>query len=319
MAWCPLCECPVRARCRQVNVWHWSHVQGGDCDTWAEPESRWHRAYKLIVPRERREVRLGQHRADMVNPYGAVLELQHSPLSVDEIEAREAHYGVQMRWLFDARAAYWKGRITLRYKEGDSGGSYVTFRWKHARRSITACARPVFLDLGQGLLLQVKKAYPGPPFNGWGYLHRTADMWNWLLTGSPPTVHLNRKPGAEAMKNWVSHYAAVLSSRCALPDDDVTAVLQESLIPPDGTITSNMLYALLKLQAENAVPAGLATYISEVKPVDAEWLNADCFSFRCPACAKEPQHRGYTVTESVLATMSCGYCLSGALVRVPSR
>jgi competence protein CoiA len=316
MARCPLCKAPVRARCGQVNVWHWAHLQGGDCDTWAEPETEWHRAYKLIVPRERREVSRGRHRADMVNRYGAVLELQHSTLSVDDIAARERHYGSQMRWLFDARTAYWKERITLRHKQTDEGGNYVTFRWKHARRSITSCTRPVFLDLGQGLILRVKKTYPGPPFHGWGYLHRTADLWNWLLTGSPPTANLTQTPDGETMKSWISTYAKALATHCALSDKEVTAVLRESLIPPDGTITADMLYALLHLRAEGSAVPGLAAQIGDVEPVDARPLGIGILEFECPACEARVQRDGYSQSKPGLCTLDCGYCGTGVLVRL---
>ncbi|WP_107081617.1 competence protein CoiA family protein [Streptomyces sp. SBT349] len=174
---CPLCAGVIRARCGQVNIWHWAHVSGGDCDSWSEPETDWHRAYQRIVPADRREVPMGTHRADLVSANGAVVELQHSSLS-DEIAAREAHYGA-MNWLFDAREAYWSNRLILRPGRDDS---YVSFRWKQPRRSITYCARPVLLDLGQGQVLHVKKIYAGPPCGGWATSTRP-----WTSgDGSPP-------------------------------------------------------------------------------------------------------------------------------------
>lgn len=247
----------------------------------------------------------------MVNRHGAVLELQHSSLSVDDIEAREAHYGPKMRWLFDARAAHWKGRISLRHKHSESGSRYVTFRWKQARRSIAACARPVFLDLGQGRVLQVRKIYPGPPFRGWGHLYRTADLWNWLLTGTPSTKPLDEIPGPETMKTWVASYSKALATTCALSDDDVTAVLQESLIPPDGTITADMLYALYNLQAEGVAPPGLAKCIRDVERMDGA-----NFAYRCPGCGSTNLFLGHARREPTLVSTGCTTCGAGALVRI---
>jgi len=37
---CPLCEKPVIAHCRERYVWHWKHQ--GSCDPWSEPETEWH-------------------------------------------------------------------------------------------------------------------------------------------------------------------------------------------------------------------------------------------------------------------------------------
>jgi len=39
---------------------------------------------------------------------------------------------------------------------------YVTFRWKHPRKSIAACRNPVYLDL-DGALLSVRRIYPETP------------------------------------------------------------------------------------------------------------------------------------------------------------
>lgn len=40
---CPACHDTVIARCGNVNMWHWAHQKGFDCDDWYEPESEWHR------------------------------------------------------------------------------------------------------------------------------------------------------------------------------------------------------------------------------------------------------------------------------------
>lgn len=76
------------AKCGQVNAWHWAHQAGQDCDPWNEPLTDWHRAYQRLVPPERCEVVIGQHRADLTAPKGNVVELQHSTISADHIAAR---------------------------------------------------------------------------------------------------------------------------------------------------------------------------------------------------------------------------------------
>ena len=181
---CPLCSGPVLAKCGQVNTWHWAHRADQDCDPWTEPLTDWHRAYQRVVPAERCEVVFGKHRADVVAATGQILELQHSTISVEDIAKREAHYGPGMVWLFDARRAYETQRLTLR--RGNTQ-DYVSFQWKHPRRSVLSCDRTVLLDLGEGLLLRIKKLYPGPPYRGWGHTLETVDIWAWLRDGTPPT------------------------------------------------------------------------------------------------------------------------------------
>jgi len=92
-----------------------------------------------------------------------VVELQHSPISPDEIEEREAFYR-NMIWLFDATTV--GDRFETRNKVSKFHGPYTTFRWKHARRTIVFCHCPVFLDLGE-YVFEVKKIYTDP-IAGWG-------------------------------------------------------------------------------------------------------------------------------------------------------
>lgn len=168
-ATCPLCKSPVRAKCGQIIAWHWAHISSIDCDTWAEADSEWHRSWQSLVPIERREVTMGNHRADIVTFNGNVVEVQHSTLSPEEIREREDFYGVGMAWIFDAREAFAEERLDLRRKPNPDP-DYRTFRWKHPRKSIRECRRPVFLDLGNDQILRIGHIYTKAPCGGWGHL-----------------------------------------------------------------------------------------------------------------------------------------------------
>lgn len=171
---CPLCSEAVQAKCGQIVTWHWAHCAREDCDPWAESETTWHRDWQQRVQPDQREIVIGNHRADIVTASGIVVELQHSSLSVEEIRAREAHYG-RMIWLFDAREPYEYDRLDVRRRKG-----YVTFRWKHPRKSIAHCHKPVYLDLGYGLVLHLKRIYPAAPCGGSGQLGSVDDFARWL-------------------------------------------------------------------------------------------------------------------------------------------
>lgn len=103
---CPLCKKPVRAKVGAIIAHHWAHESCEDCDSWSEGEGLWHRGWKEMVRPEARERTLRRegheeyHRADIVGNRGIVVELQHSPISLEEIQEREAFYG-RMVWLFD--------------------------------------------------------------------------------------------------------------------------------------------------------------------------------------------------------------------------
>lgn len=184
---CPSCGHPCRPRCGQVNVRHWAHHARADCDPWSEPEGPWHRAWKAAVPPERREVVTGPHRADVVTASGGVVELQHSAISPDVIEAREQFYGSRMAWIFDVREAFTAGRITVRPPPRNDLGADI-FDWKHPRRSLGACRRALLLDLGNGIVLHV--VTPRDPRwdsgldSGWCLPLTRESVEGWMREGS---------------------------------------------------------------------------------------------------------------------------------------
>ena len=104
------------------------------------------------------------HRADAVLPNGTVVELQYSGISVAEIRKREAFYG-RMIWVFDAQAAYEAKRLELRPR-----GDYLSFRWKHPKKTIAHVTSPVRLDLGSGKVFVLRKMSKETPCGGWGNL-----------------------------------------------------------------------------------------------------------------------------------------------------
>jgi len=171
---CPQCKCDVIPKCGKIKVWHWAHKSRIECDNWWEPESEWHQAWKKIVNPNACEVVIGNHRADIVGNNGIVIELQSSSISIDEILERELFYK-KMIWIFNANKFYDRFYIT---KRQGVYGPYCTFRWDHARKSISYCTKPVFFHISQGdvdikrgcnWLFQIKRFRQEGKF-GWGNL-----------------------------------------------------------------------------------------------------------------------------------------------------
>lgn len=171
-AHCDICDGKVVPKCGQIVVWHWAHETVQDCDPWAEPVTQWHADWEAKFPVECREVRIGNHRADIRLPNDRIIELQHSGISVDEIEEREKFYG-NMAWIFDAVDAAEKGRLDLRIKDWTAapGLKHCSFRWRYPRRSVFFCHKPVFFDIGNGQLLHLRRLYPKAPHGGWGTIY----------------------------------------------------------------------------------------------------------------------------------------------------
>ena len=113
---CIFCGSEMVARCGRYKIWHWAHKSKADCDPWWESEGEWHRAWKNKFPEDWQEVvhideLTGEkHIADIKNPYGLVIEFQHSNIKPEEKESREQFYK-DMIWVVNGN----RGDLTEAY------------------------------------------------------------------------------------------------------------------------------------------------------------------------------------------------------------
>ena len=164
---CPNCDDHVIGKFGQLVIPHWAHPTNRECDPWSEPEGPWHLAWKALVKPEQVEVTmkrvvdgvLHHHRADIVNARGVVVELQHSAISPETIQAREAFYK-NMVWVFDASNLVGAGRWQIievcddqpkcQTEDGqiEAWRSSEKAKWLHFKRSLTTITKPLYLDFG---------------------------------------------------------------------------------------------------------------------------------------------------------------------------
>lgn len=160
---CPDCSGVMLAKCGQIVIWHWAHESLADCDGWAEGESQWHLEWKSLFPADCVEVRMPPHRADIaIN--GKIIELQHSSISVEAITERESFYGKGLLWLFDASG--WIDNVSFRQPPGKP---YHSFRWRWLHKRQRFLKQPLFWDLGDGRIFDVRKLWSDGS-NGWGFM-----------------------------------------------------------------------------------------------------------------------------------------------------
>ena len=191
--------------------------------------TEWHLGWQRAVPPERREVVMGPHRADIVTASGGVVEIQHSPISVDVITEREEFYGDRMAWIFDARASGLSSSAAappvagehavrlrgLRRVPGSGSGRGqraragtraaratwrrgsgsrapdVRFRGGTPAASLVACRRPVFLDLGvTAAVLRIRRVRRLPPRDAAGLLYTRASVEGWLTGRRAAGAHV---------------------------------------------------------------------------------------------------------------------------------
>ncbi|MGF6851099.1 competence CoiA-like predicted nuclease [Chitinophaga sp. W3I9] len=105
---CPNCRLPLIAKCGQLNIWHWAHMDLKECDDWNyEPITDWHLEWQGHFSSAETEVFIKQnnesHRADILNKENIVIEIQNSPIQANEIHEREYFYGKKMLWVINSK------------------------------------------------------------------------------------------------------------------------------------------------------------------------------------------------------------------------
>jgi hypothetical protein len=179
---CQSCDKEVFAKCGEVNVWHWAHHKNESCDSWYEPETLWHKNWKLVFGKENSEVVIKKegtkHIADIFSKNEVVIELQNSKIPKQIIRRREVFYGDRMIWLingirfeenFSTRKRImpsnwtrtfegWVNVVTgeIRSLLDDMDTKDYDFLWSWSRKSWKEVNRPVFIDFGHEDLFWVK-------------------------------------------------------------------------------------------------------------------------------------------------------------------
>lgn len=181
---CPLCERNVFSKCGEINVWHWAHHKDESCDSWYEPETEWHKNWKLVFGKELCEIVISKegirHIADILTKENVVIELQNSPIQKPIIRRRESFYGERMIWVINGKHFKDNFNYSLtglsqldeddkyyrrfnpfsahsKLKNNNNSKDEHYFSWKWCRKSWSDVQRHVFIDFGNENLFWVKE------------------------------------------------------------------------------------------------------------------------------------------------------------------
>lgn len=168
---CPNCDRSMVAKCGEIKIWHWAHLEKRICDHWWENETEWHRTWKEHFPADWQEIPHSsgcgkKHIADVKTDQGWVLEFQHSYLNPVERRARDSFYP-KLIWLVDGA------------RRKTDGPQF--FNALNGRKPLIA--RPLVLRVSseECRLLREWAGSRAPVFFDFGEQQR---LW-WLLPGTP--------------------------------------------------------------------------------------------------------------------------------------
>jgi len=116
---CPVCDRLLMSRCGDVKIWHWAHKGTNNCIY--KPETLWHLNWKeLAYDLEHLiEFKINEHIADIITNEYRVIELQHSPISKENLLNRcynAQKEGLKIDWIFDLSEQYKGGRLKMKEK-----------------------------------------------------------------------------------------------------------------------------------------------------------------------------------------------------------
>ena len=151
---CAYCGRAMIPKCGRYVRWHWAHKRRIGCDPWHEGETAWHLMWKDCFPKRWQETlhvdgRTGErHIADVKADSGLVVEVQHSPISADELQSREDFYG-DMIWIVDARDLHGYFRLGTSLDLATCDPMSYHFQW-YSRSTLlkrwSQARKPVFFD-----------------------------------------------------------------------------------------------------------------------------------------------------------------------------
>ncbi len=164
---CPFCQRRVVAKCGQINIHHWAHEINSDCPA-SGLETEWHLNWKSRFSSKYVEHRFGKFIADVYLPKITVIEFQNSSISVEDVLARNAFYRNPI-WIVNGMD--FEERFSIRNR-----GEYLSFRFKHRRKTISRMMPNLYIDFGTHLF-RVKKEYDEMR-SGWGVKISYLDFFN---------------------------------------------------------------------------------------------------------------------------------------------
>ena len=140
---CPTCGSRVILRQGSINVAHFAHRSNECVDNWHYDMSEWHYSMQKRFPEEQREVvvkYMGQtHRADILL-VNQIIEFQHSPISIEELEERNNFYneaGYSVAWIFHVQEQYDSEKITMMDYDGA-----LMYKWSNPKRCLQCFPQP---------------------------------------------------------------------------------------------------------------------------------------------------------------------------------
>lgn len=139
---CPICRGSVILRKGSINVDHFAHRASECIDNWHYDMSEWHYSLQKRFSKEEREVvvkHMGEiHRADILQG-NQIIEFQHSPISIEEINKRNKFYnaaGYSVAWVFDVQEQYDSKAIKIiEYDRAE-------YKWSNPKRCLQCFPQP---------------------------------------------------------------------------------------------------------------------------------------------------------------------------------
>jgi hypothetical protein len=113
---CQSCGGELVSVCGEIYQHHWRHLVTPDYCNY-KPKTEWHLRWQNLFPEKYREIKKGNHIADILLPDDTAIEFQHSSISPEDFRSRSENYKTII-WVLDVSKQYDNGQIT-QYESND--------------------------------------------------------------------------------------------------------------------------------------------------------------------------------------------------------
>lgn len=238
---CPGCGGKVYGREPDGVVRHWAHNPDPTgtqrrCDS-DNAMTEWHRRWlSRRTDLECIEVTRGDHRADVINAGGFVVEFQHSPIREDDVRDRESFWRKGV-WVLDGTGRDDEGcpRVTVwRHPDQSPDDPYRQIRWPRPPHILGHARWPLWVDLGDARGIVQLRDRKGREWSGHGWIVTTEWFISEVVNGSRPTLREHKTPGGQTMTSASRKPATARRER----DEDLTDLVRHCAREPSPLVAA---------------------------------------------------------------------------------
>lgn len=158
---CPICNQEVVAKCGELMIWHFAHKTNDNNCIFGKGKGNWHYLWQNKFPIDCVEYKKDNHIADIFIKETAI-ELQESPISLEEIKERNLSWGDNTIWIVSADKPGFEEQMVNDINTGEHSNNIydnlyglsfnsknTKWYWRYPKKALLFGCKNLYFDLGE--------------------------------------------------------------------------------------------------------------------------------------------------------------------------